>query len=120
MPDLQFLRSLPEDADTRQRYVEALRLHKRFPDHVRAKDSDLDASRLETLCDVDVGGIKLGEVPIDRFVREHAEAAMRQLPDRAKRPATRRQYAQIIHRVLALAVYPCRAIKVRPLPRGWL
>lgn len=95
-------------------------LHKLYPDHVKHKDSDLDASRLEKLCAADVGGMKAGEVPIDRFGLDHAEAMMRGLPDEAKRPGTRRGYAQIISRVMALAVYPCRHIAANPLPKGFL
>jgi hypothetical protein len=33
---------------------------------------------------------------------------MRNLPESAKRPATRRQYAQVLQRVLGLAVSPRR------------
>ena len=32
-----------------------------------------------------------------------------------KRPATRRHYAQVLRRVLELAVYPCRLIEAHPL-----
>ena len=95
-------------------------LHKLYPDHVKTKDSDLDEARLKKLCALDVGGIKLGDIPLDQFALDHAESAMRQLPKEAKRPATRRQYAQLIHRVLQLAVYPCRVIKVNPLPKGFM
>jgi integrase len=45
---------------------------------------------------------------------------MRNLPERAKRPATRRQYAQLINRVLALAVHPCRISGTSPLPKGFM
>jgi site-specific recombinase XerC len=34
--------------------------------------------------------------------------------------ATRRHYAQLIRRVLELAVFPCRIIKANPLPKGFL
>ena len=97
-------------------------LHEKWPDHVKAKkDSDQDAGRLEKLSEADAGdGRKVGDVPIDEFTLDHAEAAMRQLPEAARRPATRRQYAQLIHRVLALAVYPCRIIDRNPLPRGFM
>ena len=97
-------------------------LHEKWPDHVKAKkSSDQDAGRLEKLCDADAGdGRKVGAVPLDEFTLDHAEAAMRQLPKAARRPATRRQYAQLIHRVLALAVYPCRIIDRSPLPRGFM
>lgn len=91
------------------------------PDHIKEKKtSELDASRLKFLCGLDVGGVKLGDVGLQRFTIDHAEAAMRQLPERAKRAATRRHYAQLISRVLALAVYPLRILKVSPLPRGFL
>jgi integrase len=96
------------------------KLHERFPDHVKAKDSELDATRLEKLGAIDVGGLRLADVPLDQFTLDHAEAAMRQLPKEAKRPATRRQYAQLIHRVLGLAVYPCRIIEHHPLPKGFM
>lgn len=96
------------------------RLHKRFRDHVKDKDSDLDKARLEKLYAVDVGGITAGDIPIDEFTLDHAERMMAALPDEAKRPATRRAYAQLINRVCALAVYPCRVIATNPLPRGFL
>ncbi len=96
------------------------RLHRRFPDHVRDKDHDADAARLAKLCAVDVGGGTLGDVPIGSFVVDHAEAAMAGLPESAKRPSTRRHYAQVLHRALALAVYPLRLIAANPLPRGFM
>jgi integrase len=112
------------------------RLHKRYPDHVRLKKSgDDDASRVELLRPV------LGHVPLASPTwLDDAERAMRQLDElrtarereaakaaerdaRTLRPlsrATRRQYAQLIHRVLGLAVYPARIIPVNPLPKGFL
>ena len=94
-------------------------LHRDYPDHVKDKDSDLDESRLKLLCGLDMGGLELGDVPVDRFTLQHAENAMRKLPERAKRPGTRRHYAQLIARVLALAMYPLRLIVVSPLPVGF-
>ena len=67
-----------------------------------------------------MGGMRLGDVPLARFTLDHAETAMRSLPADAKRPATRRGYAQAIQRVLALAVYPCRLLGAHPLPKGFL
>jgi integrase len=111
------------------------KLHKLYPDHVRDKrSSDDDASR------VDVLSKALGHVPLSAFTLEHAEKAMRQLDElrqaRERERATakgrkvqtlkplsrasRRQYAQVIHRVLGLAVYPARVITSHPLPRGFL
>lgn len=96
------------------------KLHKRFPDHVKAKDSDVDEKRLAHLYAIDVGGMALGDLPCDGFTVQHAETAMQHLPESAKRPATRRQYAQLLHRVLGLAVYPCRYISSSPLPKGFM
>jgi integrase len=95
-------------------------LHTTYPDHVADKDSDLDEVRLDELYAIDVGGVLLGDIAIDEFTLDHALTAMRNLPPRAKRPATRRQYAQLLSRVCALAVYPCRYIAASPLPRGFM
>ena len=112
-------RTVPTFAQVAKKWTSG-ELHRDFPDHVRGKDSELDAARLERLCAIDVGGIRLGDVPIDRLTLEHADAVLRDLPAVAKRPGTRRHYAQLVHRVLSLAVYPLKLIKASPLPRGWL
>ena len=97
------------------------RLHERFPDQVEAKrDGGKDAARLVFMCGLDLGGVTVGDLPIDRFTVDVAEEVMRRLPDTAKRPATRRHYAQTIHRVLALAVYPLRLLAANPIPRGFM
>jgi len=97
------------------------RATERYPDHVKAKSTaELDANRLEYLCGLNVEGVRLGSIPLAEFTIDHAEAAMRQLPKSAKTPATRRQWAQLIHRVLSLAEYPYRVIKASPLPRKFL
>jgi hypothetical protein len=83
------------------------------PDHVGTKKTaDLDASRLAHLCKT------IADVPIATFAIEDAERAMRALPESVKTSATRRQYAQLIHRVLGLAVWPMKLLKNNPLPRG--
>lgn len=86
-----------------------------YPDHVRPKSTaGKDAQRFESYLLEPIG-----PVPLASFTLDHAQYAMRQLPaDLA--PATRRQIAQIIRRVLALAVFPVRAIKENPIPRGFL
>jgi integrase len=97
------------------------KLAERYPRHVRVKDHRLDASRLKKLCAIDVAdGLKLGDVPLTAFAIDHAEAAMRGLPPKAKRPMTHRQYGQVLSRVLALAVYPCRILAANPLPKRFL
>jgi len=95
-------------------------LHKLYPDHVKAKDSDLDESRAEKMEAIDVGGIEFGDLPIDSVTIDHCELVMRKLPDDAKRPATRRGYGQVLARVLALSVYPLRHIAASPLPKNFL
>jgi len=95
-------------------------LHEQYPDHVKAKDSEADEARFRVLFEIDLGGSPLGNTPIDRFTLDHAERAMRKLPERARRAGTRRHYAQLISRVLGLAVYPLRLIDRNPLPKGFL
>jgi integrase len=86
-----------------------------YPDHVRKKKSvDDDVYRLESIIYPEIG-----PVPLVSFQLEDAERAMRKLPADLS-PASRRHYAQLISRILSLAVYPARVIKVSPIPRGWL
>ncbi len=90
-------------------------LAKLYPDHVKVKrTSDDDAQRLKTHVLPHVRG-----VPLAAFSLAHAEAVMRGLPAELK-PWTRRHVAQLIHRVLRLAVYPARIIATNPLPTGFL
>ena len=96
-------------------------LAKQYRDHVKAKKTaDLDVARFDKLNAIDVGGQKLGDIPIADFTLDHALTAMAHLPESARTPATRRQYAQLIHRVLELAVFPCRVIDRNPLPKGFM
>jgi integrase len=99
-------------------------LHRRWPDHVGAKRSwKDDKAKLDYLCElvVDVDGKrKLGDMPLVEITFDHANEAMRQLPEDCRRPSTRRQYAQCISRVLKLAVYPTGIISRSPLPPNFL
>jgi integrase len=84
------------------------------PDHVKRKaTADKDAERLAVL------NKTIGKVSIASFRLADAELAMRALP-RDLSSATRRQYAQCIGRLLALAVYPLKLRAASPLPRGFL
>lgn len=106
-----------ERADLREARepLESGELARRHPDHVDVKKTaSIDKSRLKVINKL-VGG-----VPMVDFTVEHAERVMGSLPARCKTPATRRQYAQLIHRVLALACYPMRLLERNPLPRGFL
>jgi integrase len=90
------------------------RLAVEHPDHIRVKRSaHKDAERLVVLCKT------IGDVPVRRFVLADAKRAMAALP-KGLASATRRQYAQVIGRLLALAVYPLELIPSSPLPRGFL
>ncbi len=89
-------------------------LAREYPDHVRAKrTADDDDSRLARLYPA------IQDVPIADFTIDHADAAMRAIPADLS-SSSRRHYAQTIARVLGLAVFPLRLLKVSPLPRGWL
>jgi hypothetical protein len=94
-------------------------LHEEWPDHVpKKKSSDMDGVRLGKLYPV------IGHVRIVDFKLEHAEAALRSLHAKKNGEplsrSTRRQYAQVINRVLGFSVYPLRLIPVSPIPKGWL
>ena len=56
------------------------------------------------------------------FTIEHVERALAKLSGLEPKlsPATLRGYAQVIHRVLALAVYPGKLLTANPLPAGFL
>ena len=88
-----------------------------YPDHVKVKSSaGRDRQRLERY----VYPIVL-DLPVASFTLDHAEAIMRALPtSRVRTPATRRHVAQLLHRLLSLAVFPLRLITTNPLPRGFL
>ena len=92
-------------------------LARKYPDQVKAKSEKVaggDGSRLRLLT------LSIGDVPLKAFTIDEAERAMRALPERATAPATRRGYAQLISRVLALAVYPLRIITASPIPKGFV
>jgi len=85
-----------------------------FPDYVKKKKSvGHDVGRLELLYKT------IGAVPLASFALEDAERAMRAL-DPKLASASRRQYAQLISKVLKLAVYPLKVLGRSPLPAGFL
>ena len=90
-------------------------LAREHPDHVRLKKSaDDDAERLA----LHIYPV-VGDVPIGDFTIDNAEAVMRAIPEgRAK--ATRRHVAQLLHRLLGIAVFPLRLRASNPLPKGFL
>lgn len=91
------------------------RLHDEFPDHVKLKKTaDDDVSRLEKYVYPIIGDLPLSIVGLDQ-----AERVLQAVPTN-KSAATRRHVAQLVRRVLQLAVYPARLIPENPLPRGFL
>jgi integrase len=97
-------------------------LARRFPDHVRKKrssDRDEQLLRLYVLPHV-------RDVPLNEFDLHDAEIVMANLlsvDSGGKRPlasATRRHVAQVMSRLMHLAVYPGKWRQSSPIPRGWL
>ncbi len=86
-----------------------------YPDHVRSKKSaDDDQQRLALHVYPVVGDVAIADFTID-----DAEAVMRAIPaERA--PATRRHVAQLLHRLMGIAVFPLRLRASNPLPKGFL
>jgi hypothetical protein len=86
-----------------------------WPDHVKLRRSagdDIERFKKHVFPVV-------GDVGLKSFTVAHAEAVLRAMPG-SLFPATRRQVAQLLHRVLTLAVYPAQLIAANPLPRGFL
>jgi integrase len=90
------------------------KLHKKWPDHVPKKDSDDDARVVRKYVEPIIG-----ELRVDDFTLDHAELVMASLPEHLS-PSSRRHVAQLVRRVLGLAVYPGRMRRENPIPRGWL
>ncbi|WP_437619678.1 hypothetical protein [Sorangium sp. So ce1151] len=59
-----------------------------------------------------------GGAPVVAFMLDDAERVMRALPSMS--PASRRHIAQLLHRMMAMAVFPCRLLATSPPPRGFL
>jgi len=89
-------------------------LEQRFPDHAPPKKHEADERFLRLYVNPHVG-----HIPLDAFTFDDAELVMANMSE-GKSASTRRHVAQVVRRVLALAVYPARHIKENPIPRGWL
>lgn len=107
----------PSDAITFQKFGEMWtsgELARLYPDHVRTKRSvEDDVYRLERHVYPIVGPVALAS-----FSLADAQAVMRSLPPRSA--ATRRHVAQLMHRLLGIAVFPACIITAHPLPKGFL
>ncbi len=90
-------------------------LARRYPDHVlkkRSVEADRRFLRLYVLPTI-------GHLPIESVTLEHADAVLEAIPTRLG-AASRRHVAQVLRRVLALAVYPGRLLNTNPIPARWL
>jgi integrase len=89
-------------------------LHLQYPDHVRKKNSrdDVGTFAMHVLPHV-------GDVPLAAFRLEDAELVMGQVPSTLSK-ARRRAIAQLMNRLLNIAVYPAKILKLNPLPKGFL
>ena len=108
-------------APTFQKFAESWTdgtLARDYPDHVHVKKSvDDDRARLS----IYVYPV-IGPLPIDTVTLRDCERVMQSIAKHKRKltPASRRQIAQTMHRVLKLAVYPGQKIKVNPLPAGFM
>lgn len=90
-------------------------LHREYPQRVRLKrTADIDRYQLDLYINPIVG-----DVPLAAFTSEHAEEVMARLPAHLS-PASCRHVAQVLRRVLSLAVFPAQLIERSPLSRGFL
>ena len=90
-------------------------LHREFPDFIRAKrTADDDVFRLTKHVYPVIGARDIATLTI-----EDALSVLRALPSELS-SASRRHVAQLLSRVFAMAVYPCRILAASPLPRGFL
>lgn len=90
------------------------RLSKRYPDDVKAKDWSDDAARLRKYVYP-----RIGDTPVSMVTVAHAQLVMSRLPEKLTK-ASRRHVAQVINRLMTLAVWPGQLLPQNPLPRGWM
>jgi integrase len=98
------------------------KLAEQYPDHVRVKRSSAaDARMLGWLGKVRLeDGTPFGDRAVATVTLDHCDHVMGALPKSAESPASRRQYAQALRRLLQYAVYPLRILPANPIPKGWL
>lgn len=99
-------------------------LSKEHPDHVRhTKSAEDDDALLEkhvySVLLAEGPWRTVGDVPLPDFSLDHAEAVSRSL-DESLEPTTRRLILKKMTRVLSLAAFPARLIKVSPIPRKFV
>lgn len=105
---------MPTVAELGKRWIRG-ELARDFPDHIRHKRSaQHDEWRLERYI-IPI----IGDVRIDKLTLDHAESVMRAMPSDLA-PASRRQVAQVMHRLCMMSVFPLRIMPSNPLPKGFL
>lgn len=93
-------------------------LNRRYPTHVRKVEHYDNRLRLEKhVYPVLFGDKIIRDTPLSEFTIDHADHVLSQ-PTIKK--GSLRHVAQLVGRVLKLAVYPGRIIDSSPLPEGWL
>jgi integrase len=97
-------------------------LAEQYPDHVRAKrSSNADERMLAWLGKVRMSdGCTFGDRSVAAITLDDCDHVMTALPKTAASPASRRQYAQALRKLLVYAVYPLRVRETLPIPKGWL
>lgn len=93
-----------------------------YPDHVKVKKTSAgDATRFAYMNALRMpDGITFGDRDVAKLTLDDCDHVMRSLPDTTEAPASRRQYAQAIRKLLVYAVYPMRLRETIPIPQGWL
>lgn len=97
-------------------------LAKRYPDHIRTKRTAKgDEQRLRLYVHPVIGSEPMSSF-VGRRGLELVEKVLAALPPLSPTfsRSSRRHVMQIVHRVLAVAVYPAKVIDANPLPRGFL
>jgi len=87
-------------------------LSREYPDHVRPLKK---AAACQGLIDKHVSP-QIGSTPIQDVTIEHLEKVTRAYQGEA---SSRRRVGTLVSRILAIAVYPLKLIKVSPVPRGF-
>jgi integrase len=97
-------------------------LAEQYPDHVRAKRTSKDDARIFAwLGKVRMpDGVAFGDRAVSSLTLDDCDHVMGALPKTAEAPASRRQYAQSLRKLLVYAVYPLRLLSALPIPKGWL
>lgn len=117
--------ALARTFDDMVRLLLAGELQRRWPQHIRALRPSTVltyTSKLDAICKIDVphGGrrVPFGSIPLAEIGRDQADAVLASMTERGQSSGL--QAGRILHRVMRLAVEPCRLIERFPFEKGWL